>query len=239
MHKGLVAAMSSPAAICLRQNFPAEPSKGNHSSRLRNPSGEENQWLESDIRCLTRRTPDGQITSNASDCSTSRRVSFSLVFFSMGGSGRSQTVQDVQRKFGDLREDNIPGNASNATAWLFVRRDKLRDAMLEELYRTDRQGRDAILQILFQTPSFVPDERFLRFVVARLGEEDIYVSNRIIDTVMHYERLPNGEPGRLNGFNGAHHDAWIFIDAHFEAFEPLLREQIGKTKSMWTLWGTA
>jgi hypothetical protein len=111
--------------------------------------------------------------------------------------------------------------------------------MLEELYRTDRQGRDAILQILFQTPSFVPDERFLRFVVARLGEEDIYVSNSIIDTFMHYERLPNGEPGRLNGFNGAHHDAWIFIDAHFEAFEPLLREQIGKTKSMWTLWGTA
>ena len=47
-------------------------------------------------------------------------VFFALVFLE---TGRSQTAREVQQKFGELRDDDIPHNASNATAWLFARRD--------------------------------------------------------------------------------------------------------------------
>lgn len=163
--------------------------------------------------------------------------------FGLAGFAHAQTPNEVQRKFAALRSDKIPRNCASATSWLYANRLRLKDAMLEELYRTDRQGRDALLTILFQTPGLESEQRFERLVVARLSEEDRYVGNFDLDP-----DAVEPAPGDLKlaifstahrEFRAAHHDAWIYIDAHFEAFEPLLAAGIGASKSMWMLWGTA
>lgn len=153
---------------------------------------------------------------------------------------QAQTPQEVRRKLTDLREDTIPLNCTRASVWLFNRREKLKNAILDELYHTDRQARDCILNILFFTRSFVPDERFDRLVVSRLAEEDKYVDSNTIGSD-YLERTENVDKLIDEGysFNAANRSAWEFIEKHFEAFRPLLAEQVKTTKSMWALWGTA
>ncbi len=132
----------------------------------------------------------------------------------------AQSAETTRRALANLRADKIPNNCSDSTLWLFNHRDALKAQMLEELYKTDAQGRDALLIVLFQTGSFVPDERFARFVINRLPEQNSKVGNSDIKGVD----------------QGAHWLAWPFIDKHFDLFEPLLTAQIGKTKDGWTLW---
>ncbi len=132
----------------------------------------------------------------------------------------AQSPEATRRALANLRSDKVPKNCSDSTLWLFNHRDALKAQMLEELYKTDAQGRDALLIVLFQTDSFVPDERFARFVISRLPEQDSKVGNSDIKGVD----------------EGAHWLAWPFIDKHFDLFEPLLTAQIGKTKDGWTLW---
>jgi hypothetical protein len=149
---------------------------------------------------------------------------------------RAQDAPEVQSKFTDLRDDNIPGNCSAAVAWLYPRRDQLKDAMLDELYRTDRQGRDALLDVLFVTPSLVPDGRFLHLVVSRLAEEDKYVGNFAIDTNALGEGVFYAGYGSVP-ICGTHWLAWKYIDGHFDLFEPLLAAQISDTTNLCELWG--
>jgi hypothetical protein len=89
-------------------------------------------------------------------------------------SSRAQNPEDMRRAFIDIHDDKIPHNCEHAAAWLFKYREELKEDLLDELYRTDPQGRDVILHILFNTGSFTPDERFLRFVVMRLPEKDTF-----------------------------------------------------------------
>lgn len=137
--------------------------------------------------------------------------------------GLSQSAETVRLAFNNLHTDHVPNNCSDATAWLFKHRDALKAQMLEELYKADAQGRDALLIVLFQTDSFLPDERFARTVIRRLGEQNSKVSNFDIKGVD----------------QGAHWLAWRYMDKHFDLFEPLLAGQIGKTKDGWALWGIA
>src|SRR5947207_12663807 len=88
--------------------------------------------------------------------------------------------EELRRAFADIRSDNIPHNCEHATEWLLKYGDEIRDQLLAELYRTDRQGRDAILHVLFNTPSFQPDERFIRFLFTRLSEQKRYVPTGMI-----------------------------------------------------------
>jgi hypothetical protein len=114
-------------------------------------------------------------------------------------------------------------------------REALRDQMLEELYRTnDPQACDALLIVLFRTETLDPDERFARFVVQRLREEDRRVSNFTLG-------LPQSEQGgdQLPDTGGAQHDAWEFIDHHYSLFEPLLKAEVGQTTDIWELWAIA
>jgi hypothetical protein len=114
-------------------------------------------------------------------------------------------------------------------------RQALRDQMLEELYRNDDpQERDALLIVLFRTETLDLDERFARFVVQRLREENTRVSNFVLG-------LPESEQGRdqLPDTSGAQHDAWEFIDRRYNLFEPLLKAEVGQTTDIWELWAIA
>lgn len=137
--------------------------------------------------------------------------------------------EEVRRAFADIRSDNVPHNCAHATEWLLKYREELKDDLLAELYRTDRQGRDAILHVLFNTESFQPDERFIRFVFARLGEGDQFVKS---DTIFK-------DPLDRIAWSGSHWEAWRYMDEHFELFDPYLKEEIGRTESSFVLWAAA
>jgi hypothetical protein len=137
--------------------------------------------------------------------------------------------EELRRAFADIRSDNVPHNCEHATEWLLKYRDEIQEDLLAELYRTDRQGRDAILHVLFNIASFQPDERFIRFVFARMAEEDRYVKSSMIFKATS-DRL---------AWSGAHWEAWRFIDDHFQLFEPYLKAEIGTNDSPLVLWATA
>jgi len=138
-------------------------------------------------------------------------------------------AEELRRAFADIREDNVPHNCEHATEWLLKYGHDLRDDLLAELYRTDRQGRDAILHVLFNTASFQPDERFIRFVFARMAEGDHYVKSNMIFKA----------PLDQVAWSGAHWEAWRYIDDHFQLFEPYLKAEIGTTDNVFVLWATA
>jgi hypothetical protein len=123
---------------------------------------------------------------------------------------RAQTAAEVARAFVDLHDDKVPHNCEFATDWLFRYREQLKDQLIAELYKTDWQGRGAILHVLYHTGSFTPDQRFVQFVTA-------------------------GLPERETGY-----EDWQFIDQHFAIFEKPLQELLGKTidrpHGMFVLW---
>ena len=126
---------------------------------------------------------------------------------------RAQSPEEVRRAFVDLHDDKVPHNCEHATDWLLKNREQLKDDLVDELYKTDWQGRDAIFHILIGTPSFVPDERFIRFFATTLPERE------------------------------NEQETWQFINNHFDQFDPLLREQVSKMSNrsheMYSLWATA
>ncbi|MDP9098831.1 MAG: hypothetical protein M3N48_07545 [Verrucomicrobiota bacterium] len=137
--------------------------------------------------------------------------------------------EEVRRAFADIRNDDVKHNCSNATEWLLKYREELKEDLLAELYRTDRQGRDAILHVLFNTDSFQPDERFIRFVFARISEGDRYVTSGMIFK----------DPAERLAWSGAHWEAWRYIDDHFPLFEPYVKEEIARSEDPFFLWAAA
>ncbi|HEV2803646.1 MAG TPA: hypothetical protein VGW57_01830 [Chthoniobacterales bacterium] len=138
-------------------------------------------------------------------------------------------AEDLRRAFSDIRDDKVPHNCSRGTEWLLNYREDIREDLLAELYRTDRQGRDAILHVLFNTDSFQPDERFIRFVFSRMEETDRYVKSDSIFKV----------PSDQLAWSGSHWEAWRYIDDHFELFEPYVKEAIGVSENPFVLWAAA
>ena len=124
---------------------------------------------------------------------------------------------DLRHAFADIRDDKIPHNCEHAAVWLMKYRDEIKDDLLDELYKTDAQARDTIIHILFNTDSFSPDERFIRFLVNRMPEKDTFWWN---------------DP-----------ETWTYINAHFDRFDPVLKEQIGKlddkANDMYVVWAIA
>jgi hypothetical protein len=157
-----------------------------------------------------------------------------LLLVIMPALAKGQSSAEVRQAFGGIHDDRVPLNCVHATSWLFQHREQLKGDLLDELYRTDRQGRDAILHVLFNTSSFAPDERFARVVIARLPEQDSHIPNNSVFEIRDDEKdlVP------IHTW-GAHWEAWLFMNKHFAIFEPLLREQIAKTKNVFVLWGTA
>ena len=134
-------------------------------------------------------------------------------------SSPAQTPEQVRLAFRSIRNDDIPWNAGAASKWLFLHRDRLTRELLDELYRTDRQGRDVIFSTLISTTSFQPDERFCRALVSRLNEEDSYVGYSALGIATHWS-------------------SWEFCNAHYDQFKSILAENAQTTNDMWCLWGT-
>lgn len=118
-----------------------------------------------------------------------------------------------------LRDNQVGGDRERAEKWLSERSEQLKENLVEELYKTDWQGRNSILGILNQTKSFVPDERFLGFVWDTLNHKNRnaeFLHQQIMDADCR------------------------FISDHFALFEPRLKEQLRQTTSapndMLKLW---
>jgi hypothetical protein len=122
----------------------------------------------------------------------------------------AQTPDEVRRAFVDLHDDKVPHNCDHATEWLFKYREQLKDELIDELYKTDWQGRAAILHVLYNNTSFTPDDRFIAFVTTGLTERNTEMED------------------------------WKYINDHFAQFEPSLKELLGKTRGrphgMYVLW---
>jgi hypothetical protein len=163
---------------------------------------------------------------------TPRRLLFflgALVALFHGHLWAAPPEEDLRRAFADIRDDKVPHNCSRGTEWLLHYREELKEDLLAELYRTDRQGRDAILHVLFNTDSFQPDERFIRFVFSRMEETDRYVKS---DSIF---KAPSGHLA----WSGSHWEAWCYIDDHFDLFEPYVKEAIGRSENPFVLWAAA
>jgi hypothetical protein len=96
-----------------------------------------------------------------------------LAFAIFTNNAGAQTPEQVRRALLDLRDDKIPRNCEHATEWLFKNREQLKTELIDELDKTDWQGRDAICHILWKTTSFQPDERFVRHTLQLLRDDEI------------------------------------------------------------------
>jgi hypothetical protein len=114
----------------------------------------------------------------------------------------AQSADQVRRAFLDLRDDKIPHNCEHATEWLFKYREQLKNDLVDELDKTDWQGRDAICHILWNVPSFQPDERFIRQTLQLLRSDDI---------------LNNAE------------EASKWLETQGDKIQPLLADELSKT----------
>jgi hypothetical protein len=160
-----------------------------------------------------------------------------LLFLSFASDARGQTKEELRKAFRNLRNDHVRYNCSRAAYWLYQHREALHDQILEELYATkDAQARDVLLDLLFVTKGFVPDERFARFVVGRLREEGTRV--RSDWCVIPARDVPDDlYPDAFN--DGAHHRAFGFMNAHYSLFEPLLKAEINDSDDTWEIWSIA
>jgi hypothetical protein len=130
-----------------------------------------------------------------------------------------QTQEQIRVAFRNIRSDDIPHNADGAAEWIYVHRNELTSELLDELYRTDRQGRDVILYALMKTKRFSPDARVCRLMVSRLNEEDNFVANSDLHLRLHWK-------------------TWTYIDARYQQFRTLIRDNLQTTDNMWTVWTT-
>jgi hypothetical protein len=103
---------------------------------------------------------------------------------------------------------------------------------VDELYRTDAQAVGAIMFILYNTKSFTPDDRFVRLVMQKLPPgEKLRMPNGWFDLPLRPPG-PDGQPPEITL-------PWMYVDEHFDLFEPRLTAQIKTTKAPWILWATA
>ena len=159
------------------------------------------------------------------------------LFFSRASDLQGQNKEDVRKAFRGLRNDHIRYDCSRAAYWLCKHREALRDQMLEELYATkDAQARDVLLDLLFATNRFVPDEKFARFVVSWLREEDTRVSKGWC-TIPSRNLGDDSEPDAFHG--GTHHIAIGFLNTHYWLFEPLLKNEINASDDRCEIWSIA
>jgi hypothetical protein len=85
----------------------------------------------------------------------------------------SQSAVDpvvVAQNLRDLRNDNIRGNCGAVVDFFeqHLRDRAIRDALQQELYLTDAQGREAIFNLLITAKGFQPDERFIQALLTRM-----------------------------------------------------------------------
>ena len=134
---------------------------------------------------------------------------------------RSQTPEQWQLAFSQIRSDDIPQNANAAADFIFRHRRQATKLIERELYRPglDAQARDVLLTALMRTPEYEPDDRLRKLVISRINEEDSKVTN---DGLLLFPQW----------------NAWRYVVLHYEKFEPLVLENLKTTGSMWCVWAT-
>jgi hypothetical protein len=122
--------------------------------------------------------------------------------------GWGQTEKQIRMAFRSIRDDDIPRNGTHAAEWIIANRKALKGALLDELDRTDVQGRGAIMTAVMMNPEYQPDLRFMKRVIA-------YTNGGVSD-----------ELGNVYSV------AWRFFDRHYEMARPLLVENLNTTTYM-------
>lgn len=142
-----------------------------------------------------------------------------LILVNIASSFAADLDRQLSIAFRHIRNDGIPHNAKVVSAWIYSNRQHITRELLDELYKTDRQGRDVILFALMETEGFRPDDRFRRTLVARLNDEDHVVGNHDLDLRVHWR-------------------AFRYINVNYASFRQLLLDNLHRTDDMWCIWGT-
>lgn len=125
----------------------------------------------------------------------------------------------VRVLMGTLRDNKVGWDSQRAERWLSQRTDQFKDNMLDELHKTDWQGRNSIIGLLNTANSFVPDEAFVSFLLNSINHK-----NRNAEFL--HQNLMDAD--------------CRFISDHFELFDARLKELVGKTTTapddMLKLW---
>ena len=137
----------------------------------------------------------------------------SIVFILIGRRAEAQQTDQVRIAFQNIRSDDVPNNACHSANWLLTYREQLKILMLDELYRTDRQGQAAIVGILLNTKSFRPDNRFLALLMR-------YVNHA------------------QDPFGKVHDVLWNFLDKHYAGARSYLAANLQRSGDMNVIWNT-
>lgn len=128
--------------------------------------------------------------------------------FVLTACGWGQTERQIRLAFRSIRDDDIPFNGTHAADWVIANRKALKPALIDELERTDAQGRGIIMTALMMNKEFRPDERFMKRVIT-------YLNGGVIDAL-----------------GGVRYEAWPFFDRNYEMARPLLIANLNTTTSM-------
>lgn len=97
--------------------------------------------------------------------------------------------EDVRKALDNLKNDDLKMNCVEATKYLYERREKIVDILVNSLPDLDWQGQDVVLKMLTETESYSPDESVIKLMLERIKDER---SPNIRDShdIYHYDYIP-------------------------------------------------
>lgn len=114
----------------------------------------------------------------------------------------------------NLADDDRDWNCHEAMYFLYLQRDEIKDFLMMNAPALAWQGQEAVLRILCEVSSFVPDEKFARLMLERLHDQR--------------------ELG-LRPHHSTHYDFIMYLQLHAERFAELLASQIS-SDSLFVQW---
>ena len=114
----------------------------------------------------------------------------------------------------NLADDDKDWNCHEAMYFLYLQCDEIKDFLMMNAPALDWQGQEAVLRILCEANSFIPDERFARLVLERLHDQR--------------------ELG-LRPHHSTHYDFIMYLQLHTERFAELLASQVS-SDSLFVQW---
>jgi hypothetical protein len=134
----------------------------------------------------------------------------------------AQTASDIRQAFLELHDDKVPNNCTHALEFFLKYREQLKEELLDELYKTDWQGRDSILEVLYHTQTFEPDQRFIQLAAKTFRDNNVYHDCKRA-TEWFFERreqLRDSLVGELHGTDWQGRNAILAILNETNSFTP-------------------
>ncbi|MBF0478283.1 MAG: hypothetical protein HQL26_02260 [Candidatus Omnitrophica bacterium] len=125
--------------------------------------------------------------------------------------------EDIFKALDNLKDDNLQLNCTEAALYLYDRREKIVDILINVLPKLDWQGQDVILKILTETETYSPNEYIIKLMLERIKDE----------------RSPNIR----NAHDIYHYDYIPYIRKYAKQFKDELRTyiKIGNIRQLWVV----